>query len=151
MINLQEISKPPETRGDCLLGMRPCPWIRCRYHMIWVVNCKPHLWHRLSDDDIVAQILELPETCVLDVADRGGETLQNIGAILGISRERVRQMVFTKKPRKPNCTKGAVAKMQHPAKLKLLKDFRGIERDWDFCHVFESSAIGHGFHLEGAQ
>jgi hypothetical protein len=35
---------------------------------------------------------ELPETCALDVADRGGMTLEEVGGILNLSRERVRQI-----------------------------------------------------------
>jgi DNA-directed RNA polymerase sigma subunit (sigma70/sigma32) len=32
------------------------------------------------------------ESCVLDVADRGGATLDQVGQILGITRERIRQI-----------------------------------------------------------
>jgi hypothetical protein len=35
---------------------------------------------------------ELPETCALDVADRGGMTLEEVGGILNLTRERVRQI-----------------------------------------------------------
>ena len=150
MITFTNISNVPKTRGDCLHGVRPCPWIRCRYHMVWMLNHTGYRLRHILNKEILAQIFDLPETCVLDVADRGGATLHEIGGILGISRERVRQMIFTKKPRKPNCTRGAIAKLQHPAKRKLLGDFEGIERDSDFSHVFESSAIAHGFHLERA-
>jgi Sigma-70, region 4 len=34
----------------------------------------------------------MEETCSLDVADRGGETLEAVGAYLNITRERVRQL-----------------------------------------------------------
>jgi len=34
----------------------------------------------------------MPETCALDVADRGGITLGALGEILGTSKERVRQI-----------------------------------------------------------
>ena len=32
------------------------------------------------------------ETCALDVADRGGITLEEVGAILNLARERIRQV-----------------------------------------------------------
>lgn len=34
----------------------------------------------------------MTESCVLDVADRGGATLEEIGDMLGLTRERVRQV-----------------------------------------------------------
>jgi DNA-directed RNA polymerase sigma subunit (sigma70/sigma32) len=32
------------------------------------------------------------ETCALDVADRGGITLEEVGAIMNLTRERIRQV-----------------------------------------------------------
>jgi hypothetical protein len=32
------------------------------------------------------------ETCALDVADRGGATLEDVGAIMNLTRERIRQV-----------------------------------------------------------
>jgi hypothetical protein len=37
-------------------------------------------------------IEQMPETCSLDVADRGGETLEEIARMLGLTRERIRQI-----------------------------------------------------------
>jgi hypothetical protein len=37
-------------------------------------------------------VWDLPATCALDLADRGPQTLQTIGELLGITRERVRQI-----------------------------------------------------------
>ena len=34
----------------------------------------------------------MAETCALDVADRGGITLEEVGAILNLTRERIRQV-----------------------------------------------------------
>jgi DNA-directed RNA polymerase sigma subunit (sigma70/sigma32) len=34
----------------------------------------------------------LEETCALDVADRGGITLEKVGALMNLTRERVRQL-----------------------------------------------------------
>jgi DNA-directed RNA polymerase sigma subunit (sigma70/sigma32) len=36
--------------------------------------------------------LDIPETCVLDVADRGGATLDEAGNFMNLSRERIRQI-----------------------------------------------------------
>jgi hypothetical protein len=35
---------------------------------------------------------EIPESCALDVADKGGDTLENIGLMMNLTRERVRQL-----------------------------------------------------------
>ena len=67
----------PKTRGDCLAGgsnePRPCGWITCKWYL-----------PRMEWD---AKI-----TCALDVADLGGSTLEEVGAAMGITRERVRQI-----------------------------------------------------------
>ena len=37
-------------------------------------------------------VWELEDTCALDVADRGGITLEEVGEILNLTRERIRQV-----------------------------------------------------------
>lgn len=66
----------PRTRGDCVDGPRPCPWTDCRYHL-----AEPR--RRLAG---------MVETCALDVAEKGGLTLDEVGALLGVTRERARQI-----------------------------------------------------------
>ncbi len=43
-------------------------------------------------DKVVDLIFSLEETCVLDVADKGGLPLHHVGKLMGIGRERVRQV-----------------------------------------------------------
>lgn len=80
----------PKTRGECVDGPRPCPWVSCKYHLYLSVNpvtgtIKPAFPDR--------EPWELSETCVLDVAERVGEpTLEEIGNLMNITRERVRQI-----------------------------------------------------------
>jgi len=38
------------------------------------------------------EVWEMEETCTLDVAERGGVTLEEVGDILNLTRERVRQV-----------------------------------------------------------
>ena len=38
------------------------------------------------------EVWEMNETCALDVADRGGITLEEVGEIMNLTRERVRQV-----------------------------------------------------------
>lgn len=75
----------PKTRGECKNGLRPCPFLRCKYHL-WTdlveVRGKSRLRMRRSIGN---------ESCCLDVADRGYNTLQQIADALGLTREGVRQ------------------------------------------------------------
>ena len=79
----------PHTRAGCRGGARPCLWVSCRFHLFLDVNQEtgavkinfPHL-----------EPWQLPETCALDLAERGGLTLEEIGALLNVSRERARQL-----------------------------------------------------------
>lgn len=81
----------PRTRGDCLPGgineARPCPWAGCRHHLYIEVDRRTGLV-RVDDRDLA----DMPDTCSLDVADRGGLTLEEVGQILGLTRERIRQI-----------------------------------------------------------
>ncbi|MBL8600318.1 MAG: DNA-binding protein [Myxococcales bacterium] len=82
----------PQTRGDCLHGPmagRPCPFVSCEYHLYLDVN--EHTGSiKLNFPD--REVGEMPETCSLDVADRGGLTLEEVGAIMNLTRERIRQI-----------------------------------------------------------
>lgn len=87
---------PPKTRRDCLPGgsnapartdahglpiARRCPHTSCRYHLLG--DRKHGGRSRAPSGD---------ETCALDVADRGSVTLEEAGALMGVTRERVRQI-----------------------------------------------------------
>lgn len=78
----------PETRGECMDEPRPCPWISCRHHLYAEVTSQGSL--RITFPD--KELHELDETCALDVADRDGATLQEVGEITGLTRERIRQI-----------------------------------------------------------
>lgn len=78
----------PRTRRDCEGGPRPCPWVSCRHHLYVEVRRAGSL--KLYHPDL--EVEDLAETCSLDVAERGGMRLQEIGELFGYSRERVRQI-----------------------------------------------------------
>ncbi len=63
----------PATRGDCAGTCRPCPLVSCKWHLYIDVS---------------------PRTgaSALDVADRAGTTLEDVGAIMNLTRERIRQV-----------------------------------------------------------
>lgn len=88
----------PRTRGECAGGERPCPWVSCEHHAIHGVLLGAE-GHALDDDGAVAAIETMAASCTLDVADQGGAerdgdagTLGGIGALWGVSRERIRQI-----------------------------------------------------------
>jgi hypothetical protein len=79
----------PLTRGECIDGPRPCPFVSCKYHLY--LDFKPSTGSvKLNFPDL--EVWEMEESCALDVADRGGETLEGVGAIMNLTRERVRQV-----------------------------------------------------------
>ncbi|PKN58374.1 MAG: DNA-binding protein [Deltaproteobacteria bacterium HGW-Deltaproteobacteria-14] len=79
----------PKSRADCVDGIRPCPFVSCKYHLYLDVKDEtrsiklnfPHL-----------EVWEMEHTCALDVAENGGLTLEEVGHILNLTRERVRQV-----------------------------------------------------------
>jgi hypothetical protein len=79
----------PKMRHECLSTQRPCPFVSCKHHLYLDVNPEtgsikinfPHL-----------NVWEMDETCALDVASRGGITLEEVGEILNLTRERIRQV-----------------------------------------------------------
>ncbi len=82
----------PKDRADCRTGERPCPFVSCKYHLYLDVN--PHTGSiKLNFPDL--EVWELAETCALDVADRGGMTLEEVGELLNLTRERIRQVEST--------------------------------------------------------
>lgn len=78
----------PQTRGDCVGGPRPCPWASCRHNLFLDVDQRTGSLHFAFGD---RELWDLPETCALDIADRAGATLDEVGRALGVTRERVRQ------------------------------------------------------------
>jgi hypothetical protein len=79
----------PSSRGECKEGERPCPYVSCKHHLYLDVNPETGSI-KLNFPDL--EVWEMAETCSLDVADRGGITLEEVGEILNLTRERIRQV-----------------------------------------------------------
>jgi hypothetical protein len=79
----------PKTRAECVEAARPCLFVSCKYHLYLDVNPRTGSV-KLNFPD--KELWELAETCALDVADKGGITLEEVGAIMNLTRERVRQV-----------------------------------------------------------
>ena len=79
----------PKTRGECVEMERPCPFVACKYHLyIDVHPVRGSIKINFPDVDV----WEMTDTCALDIADRGGITLEEVGQIMNLTRERVRQL-----------------------------------------------------------
>jgi len=78
----------PLTRQECLTTERPCPFVSCRYHLYLDVTEKGSLKLNYPDQEP----WEISESCALDVADAGDHTLEEVGQLLQVTRERVRQI-----------------------------------------------------------
>lgn len=76
----------PKTRGDCVEGIRPCPFVACRYHLYVDVD------HHANINVAPMEPWDMSESCALDVAERGPHDLREIADVLHMSAERVRQI-----------------------------------------------------------
>lgn len=117
--------KKPQKRIDCINGPRPCPWISCKHHMLWAFF-KPL---KMSDDSILELMEKLPETCTLDAAENGPLTLEEVGSIFGITRERVRQIegyVGIGEKKQNRVMYGAIGKLRKRRYAKLLEGYEDI-------------------------
>ncbi len=106
--DVEDVQKP-RTRAECLDGERPCPFVSCKHHLYLDVSARTGAI-KLNFPDL--EVWEMTETCALDVADRGGTTLEEVGAIMNLTRERIRQV-----------------EVKGLAKLQALKDMAAL-RDY---------------------
>jgi len=79
----------PVTREDCSGMVRPCPFVSCKHHLFLDVSPSTG---SIKLNFPLQEPWELKESCSLDVADRGGITLEEVGELLNLTRERVRQI-----------------------------------------------------------
>lgn len=91
VIEIAEYARP-RTRAECAQGPRPCLFVACKHHLYLDVNPETGSI-KINFPD--RNVWELNETCALDVAERGGVTLEDVGDILNLTRERVRQVEVT--------------------------------------------------------
>ena len=99
----------PASRAECREEMRPCPWVACKHHLYLDINPETGSI-KINFPDL--EPWELKHTCALDVAERGGITLEEVGEIMNLTRERVRQLE----------TQG-LAKLGHLPGMERLRDY----------------------------
>src|SRR5688572_4057029 len=99
----------PRVRSACQGGARPCPYVSCKHHLY--VDVSPRTGAiKLNFPDL--EVWEMGDSCALDVADRGGTTLEDVGAIMNLTRERIRQVEVK-----------ALAKLEALRDMMALRDF----------------------------
>jgi hypothetical protein len=79
----------PTSRAECQEEMRPCPWVACKHHLYLDINPETG---SIKINFPELEPWELKHTCALDVAERGGITLEEVGEIMNLTRERIRQV-----------------------------------------------------------
>ncbi len=79
----------PKTRADCQNVPRPCPYVSCKFNAYLSIydNGTIQVTQDCEPEDVPPA-----NSCVLDVAERPDVTLQDIGKVMGITRERARQI-----------------------------------------------------------
>lgn len=99
----------PKMRVDCANGPRPCPFVSCTHHLYLDVSSRTGAI-KLNFPDL--EVEDMKESCALDIADRGGTTLEEVGAIMNLTRERIRQLEVK-----------ALAKLTALQEMESLRDF----------------------------
>jgi hypothetical protein len=99
----------PTKREDCAQGARPCPFVSCHHHLYLDVSPRTGAI-KLNFPDL--EIEEMTHSCALDIADGGGTTLEEVGAIMNLTRERIRQVEVR-----------GLAKLEALSDMTALRDF----------------------------
>jgi hypothetical protein len=80
----------PRKRGECVGVPRPCPFVTCEMNNYSDINPVTGTLHLNGHED--PSMMAADRSCAYDVAEEGGITLEEVGAILKITRERTRQI-----------------------------------------------------------
>ena len=78
----------PKNRSECVEGLRPCPWVSCRYNLFLDIRQDGIL--RLNFPTKEPE--DMYQSCALDLAEDGPRTLEQVAIIMGMSKERARQI-----------------------------------------------------------
>ncbi len=78
----------PKTREECKNIPRPCPYVTCRYNLYLDIRGDGVL--RINFPDREPE--EMLASCSLDLAEDGPRTLDSVAGLMGMSKERARQI-----------------------------------------------------------
>ena len=106
------LDERPLRRDDCANGPRPCPLVSCRHHLYLDVNPQTGTI-KLNFPDL--EVWELAHSCALDIADQGGTAIETVGALMNVTRERIRQIETQ-----------ALAKLTSSPNTRVLREFKPL-------------------------
>lgn len=86
---LEGLEVRPQLRSQCRGAERPCPFVSCRFNLFLDVDPRRG---SIQFNFPGKELEELEHTCALDIAEEGGATLEAVGKLLNVTRERVRQI-----------------------------------------------------------
>jgi hypothetical protein len=92
LLPAEPLGDRPRIRADCVRGPRPCPWIGCRYSLYLEADPR-YGFITYNFPDREPESMPPHESCALDVAERGAQSTGQIGRLLNVSSERVRQII----------------------------------------------------------
>lgn len=81
----------PKTRAECAAVERPCPFVSCKWNLYLDVSRRTGAI-KFNFPDLEPEDIAADGSCVLDVTDRGAATLEQTGALINTTRERIRQI-----------------------------------------------------------
>lgn len=108
-----DLPRRPRSREECAGVPRPCPFVSCRHHLYLDVSARTGAI-KLNFPDLEVDQLPADASCALDVSERIGVTLEGVGAIMNLTRERVRQVEVK-----------ALAKLLSAHEMFALREFHG--------------------------
>jgi len=79
----------PSTRQECHQLPRPCPFVSCRHHLYLDVSPRTGSI-KINFPDL--EVDELEQSCALDVAESGPLGAEELGEVMNLTRERIRQI-----------------------------------------------------------
>lgn len=82
------LEERPVQRAHCAEAVRPCPWVACRFHLYLDVRADGVLRVNFPDREPD----EMMASCSLDLAEDGPRTLEQVAGLMGMSKERARQI-----------------------------------------------------------
>lgn len=82
---IPEAPDRPKTRADCAQGMRPCPWISCKYHLFLEVRRNGSIAYPQGQE--LEALDTMAHSCALDVADKGGASQTEVGEAINATMQ----------------------------------------------------------------